>query len=234
MKLSFRWLLPVVLAVAIAAVALPDYLNNQWPWQSPPQVPQISNVRNLRETGIELEGWSTVFQDQVPIGGGDWLLQQLQNREETAPEQPEQLIVFLRPQTYSQDQPEVEWVDLRGAQRWRLDSQRRRRYGDLTVDTFRAWSADQTFAGAQWYALPQGGHPAPARWFWRDQLRQWTHGQRLPWVAVTVLMPIPPLEDISQFSAQLARLSQAVQAALTETLAAFVETPSSRTLANGL
>ncbi|MBE9066276.1 cyanoexosortase B system-associated protein [Leptolyngbya cf. ectocarpi LEGE 11479] len=214
-KSRLKWLVVAVLAAIIAAVAIPQYLSGQWPWQSPPDVPQIRLVRGLKETGLSLEGWSEEFQQKIAIGGDQWSVQQLTPTNNAAPEQ---MILFLKPQGQSKDQPEVEWIDLKGAQKWQTSNHRRLRMGPLRVDTFRAWTSSQTFAVAQWYALPHGGHPAPHHWFWQDQLYQWKRGERLPWVAVSVLVPMPPLGDISLFYSDLEQLSQLVQTSLGETV----------------
>lgn len=210
-----RWLVVAVLAAMIAAVAVPQYLSGQWPWQSPPDVPQIATVRGLKETGLLPLGWSQDFQQKISIGGDQWSVQQLTYANDDTREQ---MILFLKPQGQSQDQPEVEWIDLQGSQKWQTSHQQRLHIGTLSVDTFRAWTSNQTFAVAQWYAMPQSGHPAPYHWFWRDQIVQWSRGERLPWVAVAVLIPMPPLGDISLFSADLEELSQLVQTSLSETV----------------
>ncbi len=206
-----RWLIVALLAVMITAVAIPQYFFGQLPWQSPPGVAQIKTIRTLKDTGLVLDGWSEELQQKISIGGDQWSVQQLTHANGAAPEQ---MIIFLKPQGQSKDQPEVEWIDLQGAQKWQTSHQRRLREGDLSIDTFRAWTSNQTFAVAQWYALPQGGHPAPHHWFWRDQTYQWTRGERLPWVAVAILLPMPPLGDISPVYPDLKRLSQLVQSSL--------------------
>ena len=200
-----------VLAAVVAGTAVPQYISGQWPWQSPPGVPQIRAIRGLKDTGLTLAGWSQDFQQKIPIGGDQWSVQQLTHTDTAGLQQ---MILFLKPQGQSKDQPEVEWIDLKGSQKWQTSDHRRLRTGDLSVDTFRAWTSNRTFAVAQWYALPSGGHPAPHHWFWRDQLHQWSKGERLPWVAVSVLVPMPPLGDISMFSTELETLSQLVQTSL--------------------
>lgn len=210
-----KWLIVAILAAVIAGAAVPQYISGQWPWHSPPIVPQIRAIRGLKDAGLKLEGWSQSFQQKIPIGGDEWSVQQLTHTD-TAAEQ--QMILFLKPQGQSKDQPEVEWIDLKGAQKWQTSHHRRLRTENLSLDTFQAWTSNQTFAVAQWYALPGGGHPAPHYWFWRDQLHQWSKGERLPWVAVSVLVSMPALGDVSQFSSELENLSQLVQAALRDTV----------------
>lgn len=216
---ALKWLVVAVLAAIIAVVAMPRYLSAPWPWQAPPDVPQIRSIRELKETGLTINGWTEDFQQKITMSGSQWSVQQLTHA--TGSNQ-EQMILFLKPQGQADDQPEVEWIDLKGAQKWQTSNHRRLRFGALSVDTFRAWTSSQTFAVAQWYALPEGGHPAPYHWFWRDQKYQWSRAERLPWVAVSILVPMPPLGDVSLVYSELERLSQLVQATLGETV--FVAT----------
>ncbi len=215
-----RWLVAGLLAAMITAVAVPQYLSGQWPWHSPPGVAQIRAIRNLKETGLTIDDWSEDFQQKISIGGSQWSVQQLTHVNGAAPAQ---MILFLKPQGQSDDQPEVEWIDLEGAQKWQTSNPRRLRIGTLRINTFRAWTSHQTFAVAQWYAMPESGHPAPHHWFWRDQKYQWIRGERLPWVAVSLLVPMPPLGDVSLFYSELERLSQLVQMSLGDTV--FVPAP---------
>lgn len=210
-----RSLVVALLAAIIAVVALPQYVSSQWPWQSPPGVPQIQAIRALKETGVSIDGWSKDFQQKITMGGSQWSVQQLTHTDGPAPTQ---MVLFLKPQGQADDQPEVEWIDLKGAQKWQTSDHQRISLETLSINTFRAWTSDQTFAIAQWYALPQGGHPEPHHWFWRDQIYQWSRGERLPWVAVSLLVPMPPLGDVSLFYADLERLSQLVQTSLRETV----------------
>lgn len=210
-----KWLVIALLTAMIAVAAIPQYLSGQWPWQSPPDVAQIRTIRNLKETGLVLEGWSQDFQQKISIGGDQWSVEQL---TQTNGSSPEKMVLFLKPQGQSTDQPEVEWVDLNGAQKWQMSHHRRLDVETLKVDTFRAWTSEQTFAVGQWYALPQSGHPAPHHWFWRDQKYQWSRDERLPWVAVALLIPMPPLGEIEPFYDDLERLSQLVQMSLDETV----------------
>ncbi len=149
------------------------------------------------------------------MSGGQWSVQQLTQTDDSTPQQ---MILFLKPQGQAKDQPEVEWIDLTGAQKWQTSHQRRLRMGSLVVDTLRAWTDRQTFAVAQWYAMPDSGHPAPYHWFWRDQKYQWNRGERLPWVAVSVLVPMAPLGEVSLVYSDLEHLSQLVQASIEETV----------------
>jgi hypothetical protein len=78
----------------------------------------------------------------------------------------------------------------------------------------RGIDARNTFAVMQWYAWPDGGHFAPGKWFWADQAQQWQQRQRLPWVAVSILLPIEPVGDIRSHTAAVTEIAQAVQQGL--------------------
>jgi cyanoexosortase B-associated protein len=121
-------------------------------------------------------------------------------------------------------QPEVEWVDLRGAQSWQVSDRHTVRFttsaselgspGSVTTRYFRGVADRNTFAVMQWYAWPQGGHFAPGKWFWADQAQQWGQQQRLPWVAVSVLFPIEPVGNIRPHTETVTAIAQAVQQGL--------------------
>lgn len=228
-----------LLAAFIAVIALPDYLSGGWPWTTPPESPHLKTLLNIREDGITLPGWQAVFFEAADFGGDRWSVQQFAKAgtaenepigdEESDSNSPEngdgvsssfedQIVLLLRPQATSTDQPEVEWIDLMGAQRWTVDSQQRltiaAETGPVTVNFARAWNDQQTYAIAQWYAWPNGGHPTPGRWFWGDQLSQWQHRERLSWIAVSLLLPMPPLSAIETAQPRLDPAVKTVQNAL--------------------
>lgn len=230
-----RWLVLALLALLIAVSALPYYAGG-WPWASPPDVPHVAALKALRQQGLALPGWETQEQTQISLGGHEWSVQEFV----PTPSAPDavnpisQAALLLRPQVWHADQPEVEWLDIRGSQQWTVDSRQRLTFtvptleqvtseqtsptiAQLTADFFRAWNPSQTYAVLQWYAWPTGGHPAPSRWFWLDQKAQWQHQQRLPWVAVSLLIPIPPLDDIRPYREPAASLAETVQQALLDT-----------------
>ncbi len=78
---------------------------------------------------------------------------------------------------------------------------------------FRAVTQQDTFGVLQWYALPNGGHSSPFRWFVGDQLAQWRK-QRVPWVAVSILVPMEPLGQVEKIWPLAESIGQTVQAAL--------------------
>ena len=209
-----------ILTAFIAVTTLPDYLSGGWPWTRAPQSPHIQALRDLRETGIALPGWQAVFHEQANFGGQRWSVQQFSKQTGTADPSAldDQVVVLLLPQVDHTNQPEVEWIDIMGAQRWTVDSREKLRVetetGTVTVNFGRAWNDQQTYAIAQWYAWPQGGHPSPSRWFWGDQLKQWQNHERLSWVAVSALMPVPPLSAVEGLQPRAEEAVQTIQAAL--------------------
>jgi cyanoexosortase B-associated protein len=216
----------LVLLVAIAAV--PSYFQGQWSWAKPIPVQNLKSLRNLSKTGLSLPGWKTSEQIQATIGGHKWSAQRIAAENTTNPDN--SAILLLRAQNSSKIQPEVDWVDVRGINRWKTDS-----YGTLNfaVDTptgnipvqtrfLRAWSENQTYAVAQWYAWPTGGHPKPSRWFIADQWAQ-LRGQRQPWIAVNLQIRIEPLGDITTVQSEMESLAKLVHATLIADL--FQERP---------
>ena len=223
-----------VLSLFVFAIAVPHYLGG-WPWATPLKLPDASRnaLQAIPEKGLTISGWNTDEQDAIELGKEDWSVQTL-SRSPTndSPEDGSASPVFLlvRPQVYGADQPEVEWIDIKGLQRWEIDSRQQLRFAlpapsgaeeetvSVTADFFRAWSSDQTYAVLQWYAWPTGGHPSPTRWFWADQKVQWQRNQRLPWAAVSLWIPVGPLGDISPQQALAESLGKDIQRSLMQTI----------------
>ncbi|MEL6856721.1 MAG: cyanoexosortase B system-associated protein, partial [Cyanobacteria bacterium J06607_13] len=171
----------VALALFVAVSALPRYVSS-WPWSSPLKVQNQPALQAIRDQGLTLSGWQVDDQVKTKIGGDTWSIQQLSATDQAiASETASTIFLLLRPQVWEADQPEVEWLDLKGSQQWETDSRQslpievaiNRQENPKTVrintDFFRAWSKDQTYAILQWYAWPTGGSPSPAGWFWADQ-----------------------------------------------------------------
>ncbi|MGJ3250132.1 MAG: cyanoexosortase B system-associated protein [Elainellaceae cyanobacterium] len=206
----------LVLAIALFTV-LPNYITGNWSWANPPQVVVLDKLKQLQKEGLTFSDWQTLEQHIGNIGGRKWSIQAIEpdapdlqamfdNDQVRSP-----VYVFLRPQTRHQDQPQVEWMDLNGVQQWKTDSHEHLRISASYDNSapapskkrvaiepryFRGWNSEGTYAVLQWYAWSDGGHPDSSRWFWADQWAQWRDRQRMPWVAVSVLIPIKPLGDI--------------------------------------
>ena len=217
----------IVMAALVAIAALPDYFNGNWPWTQPLDVAGLNRLKAIEEDGFELPGWSAAAQEQVPIGGEDWLLNEFRpaNPEAMAQPSPPVVMVLTHVQSWHRDQPEVEWIDLGGSLSLQTESRTVLRFEaadqngraiPVTAQFLRSRNEQQTFAVLQWYAWANGGHFSPNRWFFADQFTQWRDRLRMPWLAVSVLMPIEPLDEIQSYEAFALDIGQAIQSALLE------------------
>ncbi|MBW4519586.1 MAG: cyanoexosortase B system-associated protein [Scytolyngbya sp. HA4215-MV1] len=241
--LAPKWMVVVFLLLLISFGALPGYLSGHWQWTSPPKVQQLKQLKALKQKGLALPGWQTIKSNEIDIGGHKWHMQEVEQvvgeRSTTvlaqASLQPKALLLLL-PQTGKTDQPQVEWADIDGRQRWTNDLHQKLKFTvepqlinqaqakgakvalnpspiEVEARFFRGWNQQQTYAVVQWYATPQGGDPTPSHWFWADRFVQW-QGHRLPWVAVSILIPISPLEAIEPTKPLAQSLAKTVQVAL--------------------
>lgn len=246
-----KLILVSALALFVIISALPLY-SAGWPWASPPKLPATTRtaLQAIPTQGIEIPGWITDDHIETKIGGHKWSIQQLSAKanqpEAESSENPNNPPIFLllRPQIYEADQPEVEWLDIKGAQHWSIDSRQSLSFNVSTnhsknsqtvrikADFFRAWNEGQTYAVLQWYAWPAGGNASPAKWFWADQKTQWRDYQRMPWVAVSLWLPIAPFGDIVSRKPLAESLGQTLQQVLLQT--AFLEKPKDGAENNGL
>jgi cyanoexosortase B-associated protein len=80
---------------------------------------------------------------------------------------------------------------------------------------FRGTTQQQTFAVLQWYATPTMGNISPWRWFIADQIAQWRQ-QRVPWVAVSILILMEPLAETQQYWKLAQSFGETVQAELSK------------------
>lgn len=203
-----------LLLLAIGAV--PHYLSGKWTWKKPIRVENLAQLKQLTTEGLSVPGWKTLDREQVSIGGHKWSVQKIQPEANTDPAS-KPIILLLRPQNDAKVQPEIDWVDIRGLDRWKTDSGNSLKFevesekGKIPVEThfFRAWNDRATFAVAQWYAWPEGGNPNPATWFAADQKAQ-LRGYRQPWIAISIQMPIAPLAEIAPVRDKMAALAQQV------------------------
>ncbi len=204
-----------VLALFVAVSALPQYVDG-WAWTTPPKMSTATRnaLQAIPNQGLKVPGWVTTQQDKTRLGGETWSVQQLSAEGAASDGDIPPAFLLLRAQTYEGDQPEVEWLDIKGSQHWKTDSHQKLTFEvpiqkegveeervnksqtvRISSDFLRAWSKDQTYAVLQWYAWTSGGSPSPAQWFWADQKIQWTLRQRMPWVAVSIWLPIAPFSD---------------------------------------
>jgi cyanoexosortase B-associated protein len=221
------------LFVLVSIAAIPSYRTGNWQWAELPPVENLTQIRQLRETGLEIPGWQTLEQQTLRLGGHKWSVQTLEG------DYPKPVQLLLLPQNGPQSQPQVEWVDIDGymrqrfIQQWQTDSYTKLPFtvkpalvdelegisassastAKVKARFFRAWTQQQTFAIVQWYARPEGGHPVPSRWFWLDQLAQ-LRQERVPWVAVCLQIPTEPLGELEASQSIAESLSKKVQAAL--------------------
>lgn len=221
------WVALLLLAIALA-VALPGYGGQPRPWAQPLQMRQLEQVRALRQSGLSLSGWQTEDREEIRIGVRRWLMQTLVRERsgdgvEGVSASPTSVLLLLRSPMRSEDMPEIDWVSFSGEFGLRVDSRQSLHFSlenpgqsPISVETrfSRHWNADQTYAVVQWYAWPTGGSADPGRWFWADQRMQWTQQQRMPWVAIALLLPMEPLGNLEDARADAERLAEAVQSAL--------------------
>jgi cyanoexosortase B-associated protein len=219
-----RWVnlvLVVVLATLAAIAILPAYLSGQWPWTNSPQVAQIDQLLALQKEGLALPGWRQTTVEPVPINRQTWTLVEYRADSPEAQSAPiQQFALLLHPQPWHSNQPQLEWIDLAGAQKWRIESRRRLsvtapQAGPVDARFFRAWGDRQSFAIVQWYAMPSGGHPSPSHWFWANQWSQLTQRQLTPWVAVSLLLPMEPLGTMDAYQPLAENLTALIQQQLT-------------------
>ena len=212
----------LLLIILIAIGAVPSYLKAKWAWTDLPQVQQINQIRNLRETGLEIPGWQTILQKEITIGDKQWSGQILQKPGA------KKVTLLLMPQNYYRNQPSVEWMDINGVERWQTDSYSKLKFKAnteqksvvVTARFFRAWNQRQTFAVVQWYAIPQGGTASNAQWFWRDLMAQ-LHRTRVPWIAVCLKIEMEPLGDLAKTKNLAMSLAKIVQTRLMQTAFAY-------------
>ncbi|MEA5576991.1 cyanoexosortase B system-associated protein [Anabaena sp. UHCC 0451] len=216
----------ILLLLLLAVGAVPGYLTGKWQWQQPPPVTKLKELKNIHKVGLSIPGWQTIQQSEAAVGQHKWSLQILQQKDSDA-----EGILLLFPQNGPKDQPEIEWVDVSGWGKlnWGKWDMAQYRAAEFTVKQpssqdshtnttvkarfFRATTQQKTFAVLQWYAMANGGTSSPFHWFIADQLAQWQK-KRVPWVAVSILIPIEPFGQVETSWTKLESLGEKVQAAL--------------------
>ncbi|MEA5513390.1 cyanoexosortase B system-associated protein [Nodularia sp. UHCC 0506] len=216
----------LLLLILLVISGVPGYLTGQWQWKQPPPVPNLTELRKIRTTGITIPNWQTVEQAEQFVGTNKWSLQILK-QEGTQ----NRAILLLHPQNGPMDQPEVEWTDINswGKSRWQRWDIAQFRSAEFTVQPpptsesnkeikvearfFRVSTQQETFAVLQWYATPNGGYPSPVRWFVADQLAQWQKN-RVPWVSISIMIPMEPLGDVETTWDLAQSIGKTIQATL--------------------
>ena len=207
----------ILMIVLLIGAAMPGYINKKWSWMDMPQLKTLPQLQTIRKQGLTIPGWQTVKIESLGAGSKKWLKQEIKRDNQTA-------IVLLFPQNYYKDQPQLEWMDLNGFLGWKTDdfsddhfsiksTAQKLDPAEIEVQFFRAWTATQTWAVTQWYAWPNGGNPAPSRWFWIDRWAQLSK-HRAPWVGVSLLIPIKPLDNIKDVWPLAVSLGESIQASL--------------------
>lgn len=212
-------ILLIFLSILLAVGTVPGYLAGKWQWQNPPAVKVLGALKQIRKQGIEIPGWRTTEQKSMILGEHPWSIQTIESETKNANTQ-DTATVFLFTQNGPRDQPQVEWSDLDGVQRWKRDSESQQNFTanqvPVTARLFRAWNSKRTYAVMQWYAWSEGGHPEPSHWFFADRLAQF-QGKRQPWIAVSILLPMEPLDDLNKYRDKITALAQPIESRLLET-----------------
>jgi cyanoexosortase B-associated protein len=212
----YRGILVLLLLVLVAAGAIPHYLQGNWSGGKRVFVHNLANIRKASTQGLTLTGWQTVKTETVSMGGESWLQQILQPLNPTSSSRP--ITLLLRGQKNHDSRPQVEWTDIAGQQQWYEDHQTTLTLGNAEARWFRAWKQLKdgnapTVAGLQWYAWPEGGSWSPNVWFWQDWTSRW-RGKRIPWIAISVIMPMEPLGNLRDIQPQATAVMEAIQTAL--------------------
>ena len=211
----------IFLSTLLVVGTVPGYLAGKWQWQNPPAVKVLGELKQIRKQGIEIPGWRTTEQKSMVLGEHPWSIQTIESetRDATKDATKDTATVFLFTQNGPRDQPQVEWSELDGVQRWKRDSESQQSFTvnqvPVTARLFRAWNSKQTYAVMQWYAWSEGGHPEPSHWFFADRLAQF-QGKRQPWIAVSILLPMEPLDDLNKYRDKITALAQPIESRLLE------------------
>jgi cyanoexosortase B-associated protein len=231
----------VFMLVLLMVGAIPGYFKGTWSWSDLPPVKTISQLKTVREEGLNLSKWKTLDHQVLNLRNHDWLVQTVKKENQTA-------ILLILTQNYYKDHPQVEWMDIDGIQSWKTDDQRRvavavdsstktsqavkiktRFFRSLTPNTnnlltllWSSCSSDQLCSLYQQQRLRQTY--AVMQWYaWPDggspAPRDWFFADRIaqlsnrraPWAAVNILIPIEPLGDIETVEATATSLAQEVQ-----------------------
>ncbi|MGK7921678.1 MAG: cyanoexosortase B system-associated protein [Trichodesmium sp.] len=221
-----KGILLLFLLIILVVGAAPGYITGKWSWKNTPQFSNFRDLRQIREDGLTISELETISHRQLEIADHKWLLQTVKKDNQSV------VLLILIPNG-PRDQPQVEWMDINGFNRWKTDSYQRVKFTLETSDSdngtgelekqsaniearfLRGWTNEQTYAVMQWYAWSGGGSPEPGDWFWTDRLAMISK-KRVPWVAVSILFPIEPLADIDEYLPELKSIGQKIQVSLTK------------------
>lgn len=219
-------ILLLFLLIILVVGTVPGYITGKWSWENTPQFSNFKYLRQIREDGLTISDLPTISHKQLLIADHKWLLQTVKKDNQS-------VVLLLLVPNGPKEQPQVEWMDINGFNRWKTDSHQRVKFtletpGDengtrdpekqssnIEARFFRGWTNQQTYAVMQWYAWPGGGSPEPGDWFWTDRLAMISK-KRISWVAVNILLPIEPLADIDQYLPELKSIGQKIQVSLTK------------------
>ncbi|MDJ0509098.1 MAG: cyanoexosortase B system-associated protein [Crocosphaera sp.] len=202
-----------LLTLAIIFVAIPGYFSTKWSWSDLPRVPEVSQMKQVPKTQLNFENWTTITQKEVPLNNYPWSFQVVEKPGQ------DPIVIALKAQKYYQDSPEVEWADLQGLEKWKTDNHQTLKFPSSTnpknlvkAHWFKAWNK-KTYGILQWYAWPGGGNYRNSRWFLADQKAQLSQ-KRIPWVAVSLKIPMSPLGELKDVESIAESLATEVQKTL--------------------
>ncbi|MCH2049692.1 MAG: cyanoexosortase B system-associated protein [Trichodesmium sp. ALOHA_ZT_67] len=217
-------ILVLFLLIILVVGTLPGYIAGKWSWENTASIPYLKSLRQIRKDGLTISGLPIIYRQQLIISNHKWLLQKVKNDTR-------EIVFLLLTPNGPKDKPQVEWMDISGLNRWKIDSQKtvkftlktveddngtteiKKQYPNIKARFFRGWTSEQTYAIMQWYAWPGGGSPKPRDWFWADRFAM-ASKKRMPWVAVSIIFPIEPLTDIDPYLPELISIGQKTQASL--------------------
>ena len=219
---NFPHIFAFLLLILILLISgLPGYLSGDWQWKEPPSIANLKEVKQIRKTGLKLSGWETLEIVERQIGGHKWLWQKIKQKNSDKIS-----YLLLLPQNGPRNQPQTEWTEIKGFWQWKVAQFETPEFtiqpndsnsdisSKIKANFFRAVLKNrQTYAILQWYAMPNGGNPSTFKWFVADQIAQ-LRKERVPWVAVNIMIPIEPLGEVKENWSLAQSLVEQVQASL--------------------
>ena len=204
-------LLLCLLLILILGGILPNLISGQWSWLDQPRIGNIQKMLALQESGINFSDLKTTDRSQAEIAERKWSVQVVESPEG------KRITVLLKPQVYYKSQPGVEWSDISSISRWNQGETTElsiptQSGGKVTARFYQAWT-QSTFVVVQWYAWLCGGHYDPSVWYWLDQWAQLKR-QRVPWIAVSLLIPLDPTKELQTLTPFALNLAGEVQSYL--------------------